>query len=123
VIDKKNSGTALGIPLHEVEKNIDEELRDFRFKLFGVCETSEEERGTSGTLHYAFPEERAIKNAFERNPFRRRNSQEMYEEDLDFVLFPEDPEETETKVMHRLNKKIQSWHNSNKNEQYIHFRF
>lgn len=92
----------------EIEKNIDEELRDFRMKLFGICETTEEERGIDGTSHYAFPEERVIRSAFEKSSNRVKNPEEVYDEDQDFILFPEDPEGNEERVTNRLKNKITS---------------
>lgn len=63
----------IGIPLTEVEKNLDEEMKNFRMKLFDSCEKAEKERGIEGTLHYAFPEERIIKSAFERSSLRSKS--------------------------------------------------
>ncbi|KAF7638027.1 hypothetical protein Mgra_00002480 [Meloidogyne graminicola] len=49
-------GYIMGITLIELERKLNEELSNFRLRLFETCLEAEQERGTFQFLHYAFPE-------------------------------------------------------------------
>jgi hypothetical protein len=50
----------MGITLRDLEKSMDEELHQYRLKLFETCLETETQRGTQSFWHYAFPEEPLI---------------------------------------------------------------
>jgi hypothetical protein len=49
-------GYIMGTTLLELERKLNEELQNFRLRLFETCLEAEKERGTYQFLHYAFPE-------------------------------------------------------------------
>jgi hypothetical protein len=57
-------GLLLGNDLEKMEKYaLTDELRNFRIELFNnACQRAEQERGTDGTMHYAFFEETILPN-------------------------------------------------------------
>ena len=109
----QNISRAMGISLLELEKNLDQETESFRLSLFDVCLEAEKERGIEGAQHYAFVEEPIIasnSNSIGRGPAGpdgSAGSAEIHEMDLDYVQYPEDPDEVNRRVMEKLKRKIQ----------------
>jgi hypothetical protein len=58
----KDISSVLGTDLAELEKSLNDELRNFRLELFDACQRAEQDRGTDGVLHYEFPEETVLPN-------------------------------------------------------------
>ena len=53
----QNIGFVMGVTLRELERSMNEELHQYRLKLFNTCLEAEAKRGTQSFWHYAFPEE------------------------------------------------------------------
>lgn len=81
-------------------------MRHFRLQLFQSCHRADQDRGTSGTLHYAFPEETVLPNIGDR-VFKPNMHPEVHEEDVEFWWYPNLPGEANKKAMHSLKKKVE----------------
>jgi hypothetical protein len=51
----QNIGLVMGVTLSEVERSMNEEMHQYRLKLFQTCVKADAQRGTQSFGHYAFP--------------------------------------------------------------------
>uniref|UniRef100_A0A1I8AW80 Phosphatidylinositol 3-kinase n=1 Tax=Meloidogyne hapla TaxID=6305 RepID=A0A1I8AW80_MELHA len=92
-------GYIMGITLMELERKLNEELQNFRLRLFETCLEAERERGTYQFLHYAFPEGPLLQQQLHPGA----NSSQFGAND------PSDhPLEIERRALEKLRQKMQS---------------
>uniref|UniRef100_A0A915DFE0 Uncharacterized protein n=1 Tax=Ditylenchus dipsaci TaxID=166011 RepID=A0A915DFE0_9BILA len=85
----QNISTAMGVSLTEIEKNATEESQLFRLKLFEACRDAAEERAATSSADLG------------------SEAREIHEEDLDYILNKDDPEDSEARATEKLKRKIQ----------------
>uniref|UniRef100_A0A1I7S7C5 Telo_bind domain-containing protein n=1 Tax=Bursaphelenchus xylophilus TaxID=6326 RepID=A0A1I7S7C5_BURXY len=96
----------LGEPLVDLVSRLNPELKNFRLELFESTKRADDERGTSGTFHYAFPEETILPNIADR-VFSPNLHSEVHEEDVEFWWYPTLPSDADHKAMQALRKKVE----------------
>ncbi|CAD5206654.1 unnamed protein product [Bursaphelenchus okinawaensis] len=99
-------GLIIDEPLKQLEPKLNPELKNFRLELFESIKRADDERGTSGTFHYAFPEETILPNIADR-VFSPNIHSEVHEEDVEFWWYPSLPSDADQKAMQALKKKVE----------------
>jgi hypothetical protein len=57
----QNIGLVMGVTLSDVEGSMNEEMHQYRLKLFQTCLEADAQRGTQSFGHYAFPVRNCVK--------------------------------------------------------------